>query len=139
MSQPPGTWSQPGYALVYEQVQRRAGLLSPSCFPAAEEGIDRALQRSGCEGISAYAERLATDASAFDDLLTELTIGETYFFRTHEHFDCLEVDARPRPGPHPLQHDPPQHPVQRLQRRRRHLAPGPAEHGADRLGQRPVQ
>ncbi|HLL02891.1 MAG TPA: CheR family methyltransferase [Myxococcaceae bacterium] len=95
MSQPPGTWSHPGYGLVYEQVQRRAGLLSPSCVPAAEEGIDRALQRAGCEGLTAYAERLATDPSAFDDLLTELTIGETYFFRTHEHFDFVRQHALP--------------------------------------------
>jgi chemotaxis protein methyltransferase CheR len=95
MSQPPGTWSHPGYGLVYEQVQRRAGLLAPSCVPAAEEGIDRALRRAGCDGLTAYAERLAADPSAFDDLLTELTIGETYFFRTHEHFDFVRQHALP--------------------------------------------
>ena len=95
MSQPAGTWSLPGYGLVYELVQRRAGLLAPSCVPAAEEGIDRAMQRAGCTELCAYAARLSTDPGAFDDLLTELTIGETYFFRTHEHFDFLREHALP--------------------------------------------
>jgi chemotaxis protein methyltransferase CheR len=80
---------------VYEQVQRRAGLLAPSCIPAAEEGIDRAMHRAGCTELTAYAARLATDPHAFDDLLTELTVGETYFFRTHEHFDFLRQYALP--------------------------------------------
>jgi chemotaxis protein methyltransferase CheR len=95
LSQPPGTWSHPGYGLVYELVQRRAGLLAPSCFPAAEEGIDRAMNRAGCTGLTAYAAHLTEDPGAFDDLLTELTIGETYFFRTHEHFDFLREHALP--------------------------------------------
>ena len=95
MSLPPGAWSLPGYARVYEQVQRRAGLLAPSCFPAAEERITRAMQRAGCTELSAYVARLSSDPGAFDDLLTELTIGETYFFRTHEHFDFVRQHALP--------------------------------------------
>ncbi|HEX8699979.1 MAG TPA: protein-glutamate O-methyltransferase CheR [Myxococcaceae bacterium] len=95
MSQLPGAWSLPGYGLVYEQVQRRAGLLAPSCVPAAEEGIDRAMHRAGCGDLTDYVARISTDPGAFDDLLTELTIGETYFFRTHEHFDFLRQHALP--------------------------------------------
>jgi chemotaxis protein methyltransferase CheR len=96
LSQLPGTWSHPGYGRVYEQVQRRAGLLAPSCVPAAEEGINRAMQRAGCTELTAYTARLTSDPGAFDDLLTELTIGETYFFRTHEHFDFLREYALPK-------------------------------------------
>ncbi len=95
MSQLPGAWSQPGYALVFERVQARAGLLAPSCVPAAEDGIHRAMVRAGCEDFSTYLARLATEERTFDDLITELTIGETYFFRTHEHFEYLRHHILP--------------------------------------------
>jgi chemotaxis protein methyltransferase CheR len=95
LSQPPLAWSAEGYAHVFERVQKRAGLLLPSCTPAAEEGIDRAMARAGASDFASYLERLASDPAAFDDLLTELTIGETYFFRTHEHFDFLRQHALP--------------------------------------------
>ncbi len=71
------------------------GCWRPSCVPAAEEGIDRAMHRAGYTELNAYAEQLSTDPGALDDLLTELTIGETYFFRTHEHFDFLREHALP--------------------------------------------
>jgi chemotaxis protein methyltransferase CheR len=95
VSSPPVAWRLPGYARVYALVQQRAGLLPPSCVPAAEEGIDRAMQRAGCTEFNAYADRLIEDPGAFDNLLTELTIGETYFFRTHEHFDFLRQHVLP--------------------------------------------
>jgi chemotaxis protein methyltransferase CheR len=89
------SWSDAGYARVYERVQERAGLLPPTCVPAAEDGISRAMARSGARDFSSYLELITSDPAAFDDLLTELTIGETYFFRTHEHFDFLSRQALP--------------------------------------------
>ncbi|MDY7232388.1 CheR family methyltransferase [Hyalangium rubrum] len=88
-------WSHPSYGRVFEQVQARAGLLAPTCVPAAEEGISRAMARAGCSDFELYLARLSTEPSAFDDLLIELTIGETYFFRTHEHFDFVRQQALP--------------------------------------------
>jgi len=88
-------WSDAGYARVFERVQERAGLLPPTCVPAAEDGIRRAMARAGTPDFSSYLERLTSDPAALDDLLTELTIGETYFFRTHEHFDFLRRQALP--------------------------------------------
>ena len=88
-------WSDAGYARVFERVQERAGLLPPTCVPAAEDGINRAMARSGAPDFASYLELITADPAAFDDLLTELTIGETYFFRTHEHFDFLSQQALP--------------------------------------------
>jgi chemotaxis protein methyltransferase CheR len=88
-------WSHVGYAQVFERVQERAGLLPPTCVPAAEEGIHRAMARAGAQDFPSYLERLGSDLAALDDLITELTIGETYFFRTHEHFDFLRRQAIP--------------------------------------------
>jgi chemotaxis protein methyltransferase CheR len=88
-------WSHPGYALVFAYVQQRAGLMLPTCIPAAEEGIARAMARTGLEDLRLYQSLVASDPHTFDALLNELTIGETYFFRTHEHFDFLREQALP--------------------------------------------
>ncbi|HEX8823487.1 MAG TPA: CheR family methyltransferase, partial [Archangium sp.] len=98
------SWRHPGYVAILDLVAARAGLLPPSCPPAAMEGIDRAMARAGLADFDAYLARLAEDAAALDDLLVELTIGETYFFRNPEHFDFVrhEVlkDLARRRGPH---------------------------------------
>ena len=78
-----------GFKEVLALVEERAGLAAPSCLAAAMEGIQRAMARANQDDVDAYLRELAYDNALFDDLLTELTIGETYFFRTHEHFDHL--------------------------------------------------
>ncbi|WP_141332645.1 protein-glutamate O-methyltransferase CheR [Myxococcus sp. AB025B] len=84
-----GPWSHPGFPAVLALVEERAGLAPPSCPASAEEGISRAMARAGVRDFETYRLRISDDAAAMDDLLTELTIGETYFFRTPEHFEHL--------------------------------------------------
>ncbi|XXF77651.1 protein-glutamate O-methyltransferase CheR [Myxococcaceae bacterium GXIMD 01537] len=104
MNQMPA-WRHPGFAWVISLVEERAGLMPPTCPPAAEEGIARAMARAGFaeHDFGAYVRRLSSDEAALDDLLTELTIGETYFFRTPEHFDFVHrvvlPELRQRKGP----------------------------------------
>ncbi|HYO57330.1 CheR family methyltransferase [Archangium sp.] len=99
----PWSWRHPGYVAVLDLVAARAGLLPPSCPSAAMEGIDRAMTRAGLSDFDTYLARLEADAAMMDDLLVELTIGETYFFRNPEHFQFVrhEVlpDVRRRRGP----------------------------------------
>ncbi|QDF00573.1 CheR family methyltransferase [Myxococcus xanthus] len=98
-----GPWSHPGHAAVLALVEERAGLVPPSCPASAEEGIARAMERAGLKDFDAYRVRLTEDPSALDDLLIELTVGETYFFRTPEHFEHLRSvvlpELRERHGP----------------------------------------
>ncbi|NTX60423.1 chemotaxis protein CheR [Myxococcus sp. CA051A] len=84
-----GPWSHEGYPAVLALVEERAGLAPPSCPASAEEGISRAMARAGVSDFDEYRARITSDSAAMDDLLTELTIGETYFFRTPEHFEFL--------------------------------------------------
>jgi chemotaxis protein methyltransferase CheR len=79
----------PGFKEVLALVEARAGLAAPSCLAAALEGIQRAMARANQDDVEAYLRDVSLDNALLDDLLTELTIGETYFFRTHEHFDHL--------------------------------------------------
>ncbi|NVI97273.1 chemotaxis protein CheR [Myxococcus sp. AM009] len=98
-----GPWSHPGYAEVLALVEERAGLVPPSCPASAEEGIARAMERAGLKDFDAYRVRLTEEPAAMDDLLIELTVGETYFFRTPEHFEHMRSvvlpELRERHGP----------------------------------------
>ena len=98
-----GPWSHPGYAAVLALVEERAGLAPPSCPAAAEEAISGAMARAGLTDLEAYRARLAEDPAALDELLIQLTVGETYFFRTPEHFEHLRrvvlPELRERLGP----------------------------------------
>ncbi|NOJ93101.1 protein-glutamate O-methyltransferase CheR [Corallococcus coralloides] len=92
-----------GFKEVLALVEERAGLAAPSCLAAALEGIQRAMARANQDDVEVYLRELSFDNALLDDLLTELTIGETYFFRTHEHFDHLRrvvlPELRERQGP----------------------------------------
>gem|GEM_PF-92518 len=98
-----GPWSHEGFPAVLALVEERAGLAPPSCPASAEEGISRAMARAGVSDFDEYRARITLDSAAMDDLLTELTIGETYFFRTPEHFEFLRrvvlPELRERHGP----------------------------------------
>ncbi|WP_434384461.1 CheR family methyltransferase [Melittangium boletus] len=95
MSDQAPPWRHPGYVAVLDLVSARAGLLPPSCPPAAMEGIDRAMARAGLGGdFATYLARLE-DPAAFDDLMVELTVGETYFFRNPEHYEFIRQEVLP--------------------------------------------
>jgi chemotaxis protein methyltransferase CheR len=80
-------WSHPGYEAVAQFLGVRTGLeFSPNRFGNAEAGIRRAMARAGASDVSEYLRLLQGDHIADDDLITELTVGETYFFRDPAHF-----------------------------------------------------
>ncbi len=90
------TWSDPGFEAVAELLARRTGLaFGPTRQMSAEAGVRRAMRRAGVADLERYAERLAGDPAALDDLVVELTVGETYFFRQPEHFDFVRREVLP--------------------------------------------
>ncbi len=63
------------------------------------KGLHTAAQRTEVidqEGYYEHLESQNTTSIVWDDLIGELTIGETYFFRNASHFDALEHDLIPR-------------------------------------------
>lgn len=89
-------WSDPGYAAIHQLVRERAGLLFlPNRQPHAESSMRRAMRRARVETAVEYAALLHRDETALDDLLAELTIGETYFFREPAQFAYLREVALP--------------------------------------------
>lgn len=87
-------------ARIADLLLSRTGLAhGPSRVADLETGIRRALARSGLAGVEAYAEGLRAEGPRggrlLDDLLGEVTVGETYFFREPQHFDLLRREVLP--------------------------------------------
>ena len=63
-----------------------------------------AMSRLDVNDLTDLSEVLEEDRVAFDEFVAELTVGETYFLRTEEHFDWIRneilPDFRRRFGPH---------------------------------------
>jgi chemotaxis protein methyltransferase CheR len=70
-------------------VSGRSGLSFANRRDGAELGISRAMGRAKIADLSRYLERLTADEDTLNDLLAELTIGETYFFREPAQFQFL--------------------------------------------------
>lgn len=99
------SWTDPACERVADLMAARLGMsLPPNRRPRIEEGIRRAMGKAGAADLAAYRERLADDARAEDDLIDELSVGETYFFREPEQFDFIrrvvlpEARLRQLPG-----------------------------------------
>ncbi len=90
------SWSQPAFESIATVLCRRTGLsFSPSRRQGAEQGIRRAMRRAGVADLEAYAKQLETQESVLDDLIVELTVGETYFFREPDQFAFLRREVLP--------------------------------------------
>jgi chemotaxis protein methyltransferase CheR len=87
---PPGALS-PGFVeAAGEWVRRRTGLVFPESRRCAfEAGLLRALRRAGLAEDTASLASLDADPAFLDDLVGEITVGETYFFREPQQFSVI--------------------------------------------------
>src|SRR5690606_26342180 len=80
-------WSQPGFEAVARFIRTRTGLVfAPRRCDDAEAVIRRAMERADVRDAHHYLARLEAGELALDDIVDELTVGETYFFRDSAHF-----------------------------------------------------
>lgn len=97
------SWTQPAFAAVAELVNRRTGLAFQARQESAELGMRRAMLRAKVGDPARYLDLVAGDHRALDDLVDELTVGETFFFREPAQFQVLRrlvlQDIRARRGP----------------------------------------
>lgn len=95
------------YERFRELILTRSGLHFPEKRRRdLESGVWRGLSLSGCKDLDAYYSCLAqnhTGGEAWEQLICQLTVGETYFFRDGGQFEALrqhvlpEIIARRRP------------------------------------------
>jgi chemotaxis protein methyltransferase CheR len=88
-------------------ISQQTGLSFRSQRDSAAEIINRYVQSSNSHTAAACRQKLESNQAAFDDLVGELTVGETYFYRDEKQFDLiagefLDVMQASRPADHRL-------------------------------------
>lgn len=92
----PARWSNAGFARIVRLASDRAGLTFPeNRRDITESALRRAMTHAGVRDPGAFAERVASSESAFNDALMELTVGETYFFRDPGQWDLVRQHIVP--------------------------------------------
>ena len=84
------SWSHPAFEDLARLVSVQTGLdFTSDRRTGAELGIRRAMGRAGINAPARYRDLILADAAALDDMIAELTIGETYFFREPAQFQFI--------------------------------------------------
>lgn len=77
-------------------VAERSGLVFvANRLGEAEAGIARAMRLAGHGDRASYLGRIRTDRGALDDLVDELTVGETHFMRDPDQLDLIRREIFP--------------------------------------------
>ena len=96
VSTDPTAWSHPAYARIIRLVGERAGLAFPeNRREITESALRRAMAHAGEGNADRFAERAATDDAIYAVALTELTVGETYFFRDPAQWNLIRDQVFP--------------------------------------------
>ena len=92
----PAGWSNKGFAQVARLASERAGLTFPeNRRDITESALRRAMAHAGVRDPVEFAERVSRDEGAYADAITELTVGETYFFRDPAQWDLIRREIVP--------------------------------------------
>jgi chemotaxis protein methyltransferase CheR len=77
-------------------VAQRSGLVfAPNRRVEAEAGIARAMKHAGADDLASYLALVRRDGVALDDLVEELTVGETHFMRDPDQMDLIRREVLP--------------------------------------------
>ena len=89
-------WSDPHVERIVQQVCTRTGLFfRDSQRETVELGIRHAMQLAKQTSVAEYGQHLERHARAFDELIIELTVGETYFFRDTGQMEFIRRNILP--------------------------------------------
>lgn len=90
------SWADPNFEAVANLVRRHMG----HSFPAhrhrdIESGTRKIMAKAGIADVGQCLNRLRNETSLLEELIDELTVGETYFFRGPGHFSYIRDDVVP--------------------------------------------
>ena len=89
-------FNTPEFRVLRELVQARTGLnFSESRLQDLESGVHRAMANVGSTDLERFAGLLDADQRAFDALIANITVAETYFFREPAQFQVLRQVVLP--------------------------------------------
>jgi chemotaxis protein methyltransferase CheR len=89
--------TDPGFAAVTDLVRAHFGLIFAAARSAeVEAGLRKVMAKIGIDDLTEFFDRLQAQTSLLDDLIAELTVGETYFFRDPGHFSFIRHEIVPQ-------------------------------------------
>ncbi len=92
-----GTWTSSVHESIARFVRARTGFTYALQYPSkTEAGIAQAMLERGMTAPAAYLDVLREDPVALGELMDELTIRETYFFREPRHFEFIRDEILPQ-------------------------------------------
>jgi len=92
----PADWTESGFESVVQLLGARTGLtFPPNRRSFAEAGIRRAMAKLGVARMADFLDGLRSARLSLDELIAELTVGETYFFRDLAQLDHLRHEILP--------------------------------------------
>jgi chemotaxis protein methyltransferase CheR len=82
--------------LIDELIRERTGIVAGHHQNDAEQRVmQRAMQRAGVSDEAVFLALLQRDSKTFDELIADLTVPETYFFRDPPHYELLRREVLP--------------------------------------------
>lgn len=89
-------WENPVAERIAAEITARTGMIIvPERRRLAEASIASAMRRAGISDAEQFVSFFDAENPALDDLMAELTIGETYFFREVAQFDLVRETIVP--------------------------------------------
>jgi len=89
-------WTHPDFEAVAALFSARTGIPIPvDRQPYVEAGIRRAMSRAHATCIEAFRKLVMSEPLALDEVIRELAVGETYFFRELGHFEFVRRTVLP--------------------------------------------
>jgi chemotaxis protein methyltransferase CheR len=89
-------WNDATFTAILHLLGARTGLaFRADQRDSTKQGIERAMALSKITDASEFARLLEFDVQALDDLIVELTVGETYFFREPAQFEFIRSHIVP--------------------------------------------
>jgi len=87
----------PSWSALTEFIEAQTGLtFPPARYADLLDGIRRVMRKAGMQNPHEYLNLLRCSNHAFKDLVAEITVGETYFFRHAAQFEFLRREVLPR-------------------------------------------
>jgi chemotaxis protein methyltransferase CheR len=90
------TWTHTGFETIARLIAARTGIGFETRGPGDMERATRhAMTKTGVNEPDEFARRLQSDDGVWDELIEEITVRETYFFRNPEHFELVRQRILP--------------------------------------------
>ena len=90
------TTDHPQLRVVMEFIRARTGLVfPPSRQEDAEACVRKAMEGARIDDSQRFVQLLDAEESIFDELITSLTVSETYFFREPQQFEFIRLHILP--------------------------------------------